>query len=192
MDPPPVGRERSGPTVAGMTDTTGRRAFLKIATGATALAVLPTVLAGTASAAYDISWRFCAKCYGLFYQGHPDNGRCAAGGAHAAAGYYFVLQYDMPVNDHAQDQWRYCPKCYGLFYRGYPNDGACPAGGGHDPAGYNYVLTHDVAPDNLNQNNWRFCTRCFGQFFDGYPGKGVCPGGGGHTAAGYNFVLNHN
>jgi len=31
-------------------------------------------------------WRWCRKCQGLAYAGHPATGRCPAGGAHAYAG----------------------------------------------------------------------------------------------------------
>ena len=30
------------------------------------------------------NWRFCNKCYSLWWNGYPDNGVCAAGGAHIA------------------------------------------------------------------------------------------------------------
>ncbi|MEU4406747.1 hypothetical protein AB0F88_19680 [Streptosporangium sp. NPDC023963] len=36
-------------------------------------------------------WRFCANCYGMFFWGYPDHGRCPVGGSHSAAGYNFVL-----------------------------------------------------------------------------------------------------
>ena len=42
------------------------------------------------------AWRFCSKCYVLFYDGFPDKGGCAAGGGHAARkglGYEYVLSY---------------------------------------------------------------------------------------------------
>ena len=45
-------------------------------------------------------WRFCTKCYGLFYWGkdggdHPENQRCPAGDLHnpATGGYNYVLSY---------------------------------------------------------------------------------------------------
>jgi hypothetical protein len=33
------------------------------------------------------NWRFCNKCYALWWNGYPDNGKCAAGGEHAAVGF---------------------------------------------------------------------------------------------------------
>ena len=39
------------------------------------------------------NWRFCAKCFTMFFDGYPSKGVCAAGGAHEAAGYNFVLPH---------------------------------------------------------------------------------------------------
>jgi hypothetical protein len=39
------------------------------------------------------NWRFCQKCYSLFWYGRPDNGVCPAGDEHDASGsgnYYLV------------------------------------------------------------------------------------------------------
>ena len=134
-------------------------------------------------------WRYCAKCHGLFFDGYPAKGSCAAGGAHAAAGYTFVLPHDVPEIPTAQAAWRYCGKCHGLFYDGYPEKGTCPAGNGHAAAGYTFVLPHDVVGTATNQGAWRYCSKCHGLFYDGYPEKGTCPAGGGHAAIGYNFFL---
>ena len=38
-------------------------------------------------------WRFCSKCYAMSYDGYPDKGHCAAGGAHLAQGFNFVLPH---------------------------------------------------------------------------------------------------
>ncbi|MCX5377811.1 hypothetical protein [Streptomyces sp. NBC_00091] len=53
--------------------------------------VLPHDIPQTANTQRD--WRFCRKCYGLFFWGYPTNGSCPAGGGHFAAGYDFVLPY---------------------------------------------------------------------------------------------------
>ena len=38
------------------------------------------------------NWRFCNKCYTLWWNGQPDNGHCAAGGAHEGQGSWnFIL-----------------------------------------------------------------------------------------------------
>jgi hypothetical protein len=39
------------------------------------------------------AWRFCVKCYGLFFFGYSTNGRCPAGNEHKEAGYNFVLDH---------------------------------------------------------------------------------------------------
>ncbi|MFD4904320.1 hypothetical protein [Kitasatospora purpeofusca] len=88
------------------------------------------------------NWRFCTKCYGMFFWGYADNGRCPAGNAHAAAGYDFVLPHDIPEPPGSQRNWRFCPKCYGLYFYGYPTNGVCPAGNAHSVAGYDFVLPH--------------------------------------------------
>ncbi len=78
----------------------------------------------------------------MFFWGYPDNGRCPAGNAHAAAGYDFVLPHDIPEPPGSQRNWRFCPKCYGLYFYGYPTNGVCPAGNAHSVAGYDFVLPH--------------------------------------------------
>ncbi|MBF6048426.1 hypothetical protein GO001_24990 [Streptomyces sp. NRRL B-1677] len=30
------------------------------------------------------NWRYCTKCFGLWFNGNPTNGVCPAGGAHSA------------------------------------------------------------------------------------------------------------
>jgi hypothetical protein len=39
------------------------------------------------------NWRFCQKCYSLFWYGRPDNGVCPAGEAHepGASGNYYLV-----------------------------------------------------------------------------------------------------
>ncbi|MCA1709713.1 MAG: hypothetical protein LC808_43135 [Actinobacteria bacterium] len=42
-------------------------------------------------------WRFCDKCYGMFYEPTNTNrGHCPAGGGHNAAGFKFELPYGEP------------------------------------------------------------------------------------------------
>jgi len=132
------------------------------------------------------NWRFCRKCQSMFFDGYPSKGNCVAGGTHAAAGFNFVLQHDVPGD---QGDWHYCRKCEALFFDGYPNTGRC-AINGHVAQGYNFHLPHDI--DGPGQPNWRFCSKCQSIFFDGYPTKGVCSAGGPHVSAGFNFVLPHD
>lgn len=98
-------------------------------------------------------WRFCVKCQALFYDGFPDNGACAATGAHEPAGYVFLLTNGTPPESWIAEQqpgWRFCQKCYGLFFDGYPNNkGLCAGGGAHHwnvselpPWSRHFVLNH--------------------------------------------------
>lgn len=38
-------------------------------------------------------WRFCDRCLVMFFNGFEQKGRCAAGGAHRAQGFVFVLDH---------------------------------------------------------------------------------------------------
>ncbi|MCS6595421.1 hypothetical protein [Bacillus cereus] len=141
-------------------------------------------------------WRFCDKCFGMFFNGDPNiKGRCPAGGTHHAYGFVFYLPHDVP-DTVGQPLWRFCDKCFGMFYNGNPNiKGRCPAGGTHNPnaQSFNFVLPHDV-PDTVGQPLWRFCDKCFGMFYNGDPNiKGRCPAGGTHNpnAQSFKFVLPH-
>lgn len=40
-------------------------------------------------------WRFCQKCFSMFFDGYPDKGRCPAGGTHQAQGFNFVLPFHL-------------------------------------------------------------------------------------------------
>jgi hypothetical protein len=110
------------------------------------------------------NWRFCGKCAGLFFDGHPDKGSCPKGGGHEASpgSYNFVLRHDVNEDRRSQQFWRFCGKCAGLFFDGYPDKGSCPKGGGHEasPGSYNFVLGHN--PGAENEGDWRFCTKCHG------------------------------
>ncbi|MFI9382639.1 hypothetical protein [Kutzneria sp. NPDC052558] len=187
-----------------MTDS--RRAFLakaaKITAVAATAAVLPTALAGPASASAHSYYFFCTKCFGMTVGViTPPGGLniCPAGGNHTQAGYNFILPYNVSETANAQANWRLCQKCFSLFWRGYPTDGVCATGGGHDsgPDGdqqsffHNFVLNHDVPPGPKSQDAWRFCVKCYGLFFFGYSTNGRCPAGNEHKEAGFNFVLDH-
>ncbi len=140
-------------------------------------------------------WRYCEKCYGIFWNGYENKGRCPAGGGHknpVGDNYFLPITKDSSIHK-AQADWRWCDKCYALFFNGYrPNKGKCPAGGGHNASGSFYRIPYDVPSDASNRGGYRFCTKCHWMFWDGYKAKGVCPGGGGNTAAGYHFVLPHD
>jgi hypothetical protein len=40
-------------------------------------------------------WRFCQKCFSMFFDGSPNKGSCAAGGGHQAQGFVFVLPFHL-------------------------------------------------------------------------------------------------
>lgn len=136
-------------------------------------------------------WRFCIKCQALFFDGYPDKGVCPADQAnHVAAGYHFVVPYDVPQTATAQGAWRFCNKCYVLFFDGYPDKKTCPvADRKHRAAGYVFVISHDVAGEWDNQTEWRFCVKCQAMYYNGYPNPGRCAGAGLHEAAGFHFAL---
>jgi hypothetical protein len=56
--------------------------------------VLPHGLAGTPKS--QNQWRFCSKCFAMFFNGYPGKGVCAADKqGHVAQGYDFVLPHDI-------------------------------------------------------------------------------------------------
>ena len=143
------------------------------------------------------SWRFCGKCFDLFFDGYGEKGTCSKDHTgHSAIGFEFLLPHDTDTDEtlECQSNWRFCGKCFDIFYDGYDNKGVCAKdGAGHSAVGYNFALSHDADESLEHQRNWRFCGKCFALFFDGYTEKGVCPkDGAGHSATGYNFVLTHN
>ncbi|MFJ8623672.1 hypothetical protein ACIRD3_12620 [Kitasatospora sp. NPDC093550] len=42
------------------------------------------------------NWRYCNKCFGLWFNGNPTNGVCPAGGAHTSSGSF---DYLLAAND---------------------------------------------------------------------------------------------
>ena len=139
-------------------------------------------------------WRWCHKCEGLFFNGHPTKGRCPTGGAHdsTGSGNYRLVQ-NAPEAE-GQQQWRWCHKCEGLYFGGHSTKGVCPAdGAAHDVAGSgNYVLMQN-APLSLGQSEWRWCRKCEGLHFHGHATHGICPAGGAHDSTGSgNYTLVQN
>jgi hypothetical protein len=157
------------------------------------------VLAGTGN---QPDWRFCDKCFGMFYS-HPNAangfpGKCPATGAHHAQGFVFTLHYDsnkvQPVAGRdSQYDWRFCGKCFSMFWDGAADKGHCAGSGGHASFGFMFGLPHDN-PANAGQPDWRFCGKCRVLFFDDphNANKGKCPADGqGHIRSGnsFNFEL---
>jgi hypothetical protein len=75
-------------------------------------------------------WRYCGRCAGLFWAGHPSGGVCPVGpGGHqagagpAAPGFDFVLPHIGPGEDrfHERD-WRFCARCFQLVFTGYADN----------------------------------------------------------------------
>jgi len=143
-------------------------------------------------------WRFCRNCNELFFNGFADNkGKCpGTGGGHLAAGFNFLIPFDVPESPNAQGGWRNCMKCQAMFFDGFPdNKGSCPVGGGHEvfPGSFAFVIPHSL-PETVNEQAfWRNCMKCQVMWFDGFPTKGVCPRGGGHEffPTSFEFRLPH-
>jgi hypothetical protein len=53
--------------------------------------VLPHDVPGTATA--QTAWRFCQKCFCMFFDGADNKGSCAGRGGHQAQGFMFVLPH---------------------------------------------------------------------------------------------------
>jgi hypothetical protein len=142
-------------------------------------------------------WRFCDKCYSLFWNGDGSAGICSRDFApHEAAGFNFQVPFT-PGSVAQPDQfWRFCTKCASLYFQG--DGGICPRDhGAHNGAGWYFSPPHDL-PETLEwQGNWRKCVNCAALYFDGYPDNGHCPAtGGGHSSLPFGlgpvYVLAHN
>ena len=112
--------------------------------------------AGPSSGGTQGNWRFCTKCYSLFWYGYPTAGVCPDGGQHSP------LESASPT--HAATSWDFQLE----IVSGDPAPGPGPGGGGGPSSGG-------------TQGNWRFCTKCYTLFWYGYPTAGVCPDGGQHS-----------
>lgn len=102
------------------------------------------------------AWRFCDKCYVLFFDGYPDKKTCPVGDRkHHAAGYLFVISHDIAGQWDNQTEWRFCVKCQAMHYNGYPNPGRCAGGGLHEPAGFHFVLPYYAAQPGPIADRWQ-------------------------------------
>jgi hypothetical protein len=148
---------------------------------------------GKASAAVgdQESWRFCEKCFELFFDGSGNKGKCPADGAgHTSQGFLFYPHYDdsEPGQPYVQYGWHFCSKCFAMFYNGGAK-GLCPSGGPHVAQGFDLGLNFAPSAPPNSQTQWRFCQQCFALFYDGGTNKGRCPGGKMHIAQGFYFNL---
>ncbi len=127
------------------------------------------------------NWRWCHKCQGLFFGGHPGS-HCPKGGAHSSTGSGNYRLVKNTPSYPGQDNWRWCHKCQGLYFAGNPGS-HCPSGGAHENVGSgNYTLIHQV-PLAFGQHGWRWCHKCQGLFFVDNPGS-HCPKGSAHSSTG--------
>ncbi|RSL18636.1 hypothetical protein EDE15_4226 [Edaphobacter aggregans] len=113
--------------------------------------ILPFIHTGTNTQSTQDNWRFCSKCFSLWFNGQPTNGVCAAGGVHTdresnagastppetpqggpTSGNYILPFIHTGKNiQSTQDNWRFCSKCFSLWFNGQPTNGVCAAGGVH-------------------------------------------------------------
>jgi hypothetical protein len=176
-----------------------RRRFLIGSSSALIALVLLRSTASAAAAGVQYSWRRCAKCYQVFFDGYPSNGICPMDGYEHATSlrYNYGLEHDdsrtqwlLPYV--AQYDWRFCTKCYTLFYDGYASKGVCAGGGGHAAQGFMFRLWDTRTPisESARETNWRWCQKCYVLFYAGFPPNFACPAGGGHAAQGFDYFLN--
>ena len=138
------------------------------------------------------NWRWCQKCQGLCFGGHPASVLCPTGGAHdLSASWNYALSIDEPTYP-GQDNWRWCNKCEGLVYNGGPSPGPCPAGAFHDLSqSANYRLGSGKV-GHPGQALWKWCQKCQGLGFSGSTSPGACAAGGVHDySASANYTLVH-
>jgi hypothetical protein len=108
-------------------------------------------------------WRFCVKCFSMFWDGDSQNkGVCAKDGTgHVTVqeSFKFSLSHTtvaspIPESLTKQANWRFCVKCFSMFWDAAPlrpdgslNKGICARDReGHEAAGFNFVLSHDTNP----------------------------------------------
>ena len=135
------------------------------------------------------NWRFCSRCFTMFYNGAlGEGGACPAGGSHLAQGLLFTMRYDDAATEPAtyQYSWRYCQKCHAMFYDGGASKGRCPARGAHVAQGLSFGMNFQSPAPAHSQPGWRFCEKCFVFFYDAST-KGICAAGGAHDAQGIVF-----
>jgi hypothetical protein len=72
-----------------------------------------------ATATQQDDWRFCTKCFELFWAGDPTGKRgvCPRDTkAHAPMGFNFGLPHDFPPGPSDQGDWRFCIDCFALYF----------------------------------------------------------------------------
>lgn len=143
---------------------------------------------------WQLDWKWCRKCQGMFYGPAAASSRCPAGNTHDATGsypYYHFYANDAPLIG-MQPNWRWCRKCQGLAYAGN-GPGWCPGSGRHDHTGsFNYHIWHDRAPGAFEQDNWRWCNKCQALFWGPNQGSSWCGDSDRHYGgASYNYLIKY-
>lgn len=90
----------------------------------------------------QINWRFCEKCFQLFFDGFPTKGMCPVDFQyHRAQGYNYRMLHDVPASDSDQEGWRFCEKCMVMFWEQSGTKTRCiNNSGGHKAQGYRFLL----------------------------------------------------
>ena len=148
-----------------------------------------------ATAEFQLGWRWCFNCQGLFFSDSPNQGICSSDAkSHDASksGKYLVNfgETQPGATDSfgstagQQGGWRWCRKCQGMFFAGDESQGVCPANHiGHDASlSGHYSMVLDDGINCIGQLHWRECRKCRGLFYSGNPDQGACPAGGAHQA----------
>jgi len=139
-------------------------------------------------------WRFCQKCFALFFGPHVADSDCAVGGLHVPHPNNYFLPFNRPEDGTHQSNWQTCGKCKVMQFSPHRADSDCAAGGVHEPAGFIFQLPHDNRGPG-RQEGWRTCGRCKSMFFNGdFNNKGTCAqkSRASHQAAGLIFHLPHD
>jgi hypothetical protein len=177
-----------------------RRTLIKsglVAAGVAGATVASVAGAAPAYAGQQDQWRWCNKCYCLFYSGNYWTGWCPKGGGHNWEGSgNYVLFYD---EGNGQRRWRWCHKCTACWYSGHgSNKGECPAPNKHSRDGSgNYVLRYRGSGGGWGggnwQDDWRWCRKCYCLWYSGddQPDDS-CAAGGRHSRQGSgNYLLKY-
>lgn len=166
---------------------------------------------GQPSVSYQSDWHRCLHCFGVFFDGDPDNkGVCPAPvpPLHEAEESFFLTHTEaqaVPEAPTQQPDWRFCIDCYGLFFE--PRNGVGCPGNRHqahrrfpdagqpmppnhplssllDRRPFNYRLSHDIQPEPAHHSiGWRRCNKCDVLFFATDINASHCPQGDTHTVA---------
>ena len=166
-------------------------------------------------ATHQSKWRFCIRCFGLYFE--PDGlAGCPAGGVHKrfdgpvepgsifppnSRAFNFRLLHDEQIDpsDH-EGGWQKCEKCSLVFRAKDSASSFCEVTQGpHVATGVVFQLpTREPAGTDPFMRGWSACTHCKSLFFGNLSLTGVCASPVAkteevtHTAVGNNFHLAHD